>query len=68
MEQGMRYRVIYRLLHPEYFSATRTSEVEARTHAELEAGLARIQKKWQTAGYKVRVLDVKPVHARRLSP
>jgi hypothetical protein len=64
----MRYLVTYRLLHPEYFPATRTSEVEAQTHAELEMSLVRIQQKWQISGYRVRVLYVKPMHARRYSP
>ncbi|MBO0780722.1 MAG: hypothetical protein J2P37_18015 [Ktedonobacteraceae bacterium] len=57
----MKYRVILRLLHPEYLPSTTRVLVEAHSHRELEAGLAKVTAKWRAQGYHAHVLSVIPL-------
>lgn len=56
----MKYVVTYRLFHPAYLPTSRVDVIEAHTHAQLEARLARILSKWQASGYTVHVQHVRP--------
>jgi hypothetical protein len=55
----MQYHVTYRLTHPEYLPATSNDMIEAHSHHQLEAALARLQAKWETQGYTVQILAVR---------
>jgi hypothetical protein len=43
----MKYLVTYRLFHPQYIPAVSIAVMEAYSHAELDAKVARIKTKWQ---------------------
>jgi hypothetical protein len=54
----MKYQVTYRLRHPQAMPATSQSVVDAHSHRELDARLARIKTKWQEQGYSVQIVKV----------
>ena len=62
----MKYQVAYRLMHPEYMPATSIAVVDACSHAELEARLAKIMAKWRARGYIVRIVRVSQARGRRI--
>ncbi len=54
----MKYQVTYRLRHPQALPATSQAVVDAHSHRELDARLARIKMKWQQQGYTVQIMKV----------
>jgi len=57
-ETHMKYHITYRLHHPQYLPAVSVSVMEASSHAELDAKIARIKTKWQARGYRVQITHV----------
>ena len=57
-EVEMKYHITYRLMHPQSLPVTARATVDAHTHRELEARLARIKRKWQVQGYTIHILRV----------
>ncbi len=55
----MQYDVTYRLTHPEYLPTTSHNMVEAHSHRQLYAALAKLQAKWEAQGYTVQILAVR---------
>lgn len=54
-ETTLKYQVTYRLRHPHYMPALSVAVIEASSHTELEAKLAKIKIKWQARGYRVQI-------------
>jgi hypothetical protein len=54
----MKYHVTYRLFHPQYLPALSNAVMEASSHAELDAKVAKIKMKWQQRGYTVQIMHV----------
>jgi hypothetical protein len=55
----MKFHVTYRLMHPNYFPATKVAIVGAETHASLHDALVSLKTKWEMRGYDVRILRVR---------
>jgi hypothetical protein len=55
----MKYHVTYRLLHPQSMPTRSVAVIEAYSHAELDAKVAKIKTKWQTRGYSVQITHVR---------
>jgi hypothetical protein len=59
----MHYHVTYRLIHPEYLPTTSHDMIEAHSHRQLDAALARLQARWEAQGYTVQILAVREHHS-----
>ncbi len=60
----MKYRVTYRLFHPQSLPALSITVVEATSHVELDAKLVKIKMKWQVRGYRVQIMYVTQLKGR----
>ena len=63
----MKYQVAYHLMHSEYMPTTSMTLVDAYSHAELEARLAKIVAKWQARGYTIQIIRVTQTRGRKPS-
>ena len=64
-ETTMKYHVTYRLLHPQYMPAMSVTAMEASSHTELDAKVAKIKTKWQTRGYTVQITHIREQKATK---
>ncbi len=55
----MKYHVTYRLMHPQSMPVLSVAIMEASSHAELDAKVAKIKTKWQARGYIVQIMHVR---------
>jgi hypothetical protein len=58
-ETTMKYHVTYRLFHPQSLSTISVAVIQASSHVELDAKVAKIKTKWQARGYIVQIMQVR---------
>jgi hypothetical protein len=55
----MNFQITYRLTHPEYMPTISHTIVSTQTHQQRDLAIAKLVKKWEEQGYKVRILAVR---------